>query len=233
MMKRVLLSLSLLAFAGVAAAQTPAASGAKWVEGKNYFRVEPQQPTTVPAGKIEVMEVFSYACPVCWRFLPYANQIAKNLPADAQMVYLPVSFNPVEDFPVFQRAFYAAQALGVEAKTHEAVFKAIHMPGGELATYNATTGRLNNPLPDINDIAKFYAKYGVKPEVFVATANSFAVNMKMKRADAEVKALGVTGTPTMVIDGKWRYDLSSAGGVQQMVELTQYLVGLEEQAKKK
>ncbi|HXS72696.1 MAG TPA: DsbA family protein, partial [Rhodanobacteraceae bacterium] len=124
------------------------------------------------------------------------------------------------------------QALGVEAKTHEAIFKAIHAPGGELATYDASTGRLKNPLPDINDIAKFYAKYGVKPDVFVATANSFTVNLKMKRADAEVKALGVTGTPTMVVDGKWRYDLSTAGGVEQMVELTKYLVGLEEQAKK-
>lgn len=231
MIKRVLLSLSLLAFAGVAAAQAPA-SGTKWVEGKNYFRIEPQQPTTVPAGKIEVMEVFSYACPVCWRFLPYANQIIKSLPPDAQMVYLPVSFNPVEDFPVFQRAFYAAQALGVEAKTHDAIFKAIHSPGGELATYDASTGRLKNPLPDINDIARFYAKYGVKPDVFIATANSFAVNTRMKRADAEVQALGVTGTPTMIIDGKWRLDMASAGGPQQMVELTQYLIGLEHQAKK-
>jgi thiol:disulfide interchange protein DsbA len=56
--------------------------------------------------------------------------------------------------------------------------------------------------------------------------------MKMKRADAEVKALGVTGTPTMVVDGKWRYDMASAGGPQQVVELTKYLIDLERQAKK-
>jgi thiol:disulfide interchange protein DsbA len=231
MIKRVMLSLSLLAFAGVAAAQAPA-SGTKWVEGKNYFRIEPQQPTTVPAGKIEVMEVFSYACPVCWRFLPYADKIEKSLPADAQMVYLPASFIPQEDWPVFQRAFFAAQALGVEAKTHDAMFKAIHAPGGELAVADPVTGRLKNPLPSLQDVAKFYAKFGVKPDVFIATANSFAVNMKMKRADAQIKAMGVTGTPTMVVDGKWRYDLSTAGGVEQMAELTDYLIGLERQAKK-
>lgn len=231
MIKRVMLSLSLLAFAGVAAAQAPA-SGTKWVEGKNYFRIEPQQPTTVPAGKIEVMEVFSYACPVCWRFLPYADKIEKSLPADAQMVYLPASFIPQEDWPVFQRAFFAAQALGVEAKTHDAMFKAIHAPGGELAVADPVTGRLKNPLPSLQDVAKFYAKFGVKPDVFIATANSFAVNMKMKRADAQIKAMGVTGTPTMVVDGKWRYDLSTAGGVDQMAELTDYLIGLERQAKK-
>lgn len=91
---------------------------------------------------------------------------------------------------------------------------------------------MKNPLPNLQDVARFYAKFGVKPDVFIATANSFAVNMKMKRADAEIKAMGVTGTPTMVVDGKWRYDLASAGGVEQMGELTNYLIGLERQAKK-
>jgi thiol:disulfide interchange protein DsbA len=56
--------------------------------------------------------------------------------------------------------------------------------------------------------------------------------MKMKRADAQIKAMGVTGTPTMIVDGKWRYDLGTAGGVDQMVDLTNYLIGLERQAKK-
>jgi len=230
MIRRVILLLSLLALAGAAFAQAPA-SGTQWVEGKNYFRIDTPQPTPDPS-KVEVTEVFSYACPVCWRFLPYANRIAKSLPANAYMDYLPVSFNPVEDFPVFQRAYYAAQALGVETKTHDAVFKAVHAPGGELATYDAANGRLKNPLPDINDIAKFYAQYGVKPADFIATANSFAVNMKMKRADALVQAYGVTGTPTMIVNGKWRYDMASAGGPEQVIELTKYLVAREAAALK-
>ena len=225
MMKRVILFVALFALASVAFAQA-SAGNTQWVEGRNYFRIDTPQPTPV-AGKVEVTEVFSYACPVCWRFLPYADRIAKSLPPNAYMDYLPVSFNPVEDFPVFQRAFYAAQALGVEAKTHDEMFKAIHAPGGELATYNAATGRLKNPLPDINDIAKFYAKYGVKPADFVATANSFAVNAKMKRADALVQAYGVTGTPTIIVNGKWRLDMGSAGGPEQAVELTKYLVARE------
>lgn len=224
MTKRVILFLLLLALAGLTAAQTPG-TGDKWVEGKNYFRIDTPQPVSTP-GKIEVTEVFSYACPVCWRFLPYADKIAKSLPADAQMVYLPASFIPQEDWPLFQRAYYAAKALGVEEKTHDAMFKAIHQTG-ELAVADPATGRLKNPLPTLNDVAKFYAKYGVKPADFIATANSFAVNAKMKRADALVKAYGVEGTPTMIIDGKWRYDIGSAGGVDQMVELTRYLIDRE------
>lgn len=227
MFKRLLLSLVLLAVTGLAFAQTPAAGG-KWVEGKNYFRIDTPQPTSTP-GKIEVTEVFSYACPVCWRFLPYANKIAKMLPADAQIVYLPASFIPQEAWPLFQRAYFTAKALGVEEKTHDAMFKAIHQTG-ELAVADPATGRLKNPLPNLDDVAKFYAKYGVKPADFIATANSFAVNTKMKRADALVKAYGVEGTPTMVVDGKWRYDVGSTGGVEQVVELTKYLVDLDRAA---
>ena len=216
-----------------AASATPAPAAApfvdsgKWVEGKNYFRIDPAQPTSHP-GKIEVTEVFSYACPACNQFHATVDQIAKSLPADAAMTYLPASFRPDENWPVYQRAFYAAQALGVVDKTYDAMFDAV-WKSGQLATYDLQAGKLkpHGAWPKIEDIAKFYAKYGVDPKEFVAVANSFAVNTKMKRADELVKAYGVSGTPTMIVDGKYRYDPGSAGGYPQTVELTQWLVAKE------
>ncbi len=207
-----------------AAAVAPFVDSGKWVEGKNYFRIEPAQPTSHP-GKIEVTEVFSYGCPACNAFHKTADQIAKSLPADAVMNYLPASFRPDENWPMYQRAFYAAQALGVAGKTQDAMFDAIWKTG-ELATDNLTTGQLKPRAawPTIDDAAKFYAKYGVNPKEFVAVANSFSVNVKMKRADELVKAYGVDGTPTMIVDGKYRYGPATAGGYAQTVELTQWLV---------
>ena len=64
--------------------------------------------------------------------------------------------------------------------------------------------KIVQPMPTIDDVAKFYAKYGVKAEDFVGTANSFAVNAKIKRADAQVKAYGVDSTPTIIVNGKYR-----------------------------
>ena len=225
------------AAAGTAAAAVPAASAApaaapfvdngKWVEGKNYFRIDPAQPTNHP-GKVEVTEVFSYACPACNQFHATVDQIAKSLPANAVMTYLPASFRPDENWPVYQRAFYAAQALGVVDKTYDAMFDAV-WKSGELATYDLQAGKLkpHDAWPKIEDIAKFYTKYGIDPKEFVAVANSFAVNTKMKRADELVKAYGVDGTPTLIVDGKYRYSPSSAGGYPQTVELTQWLVARE------
>jgi thiol:disulfide interchange protein DsbA len=66
----------------------------------------------------------------------------------------------------------------------------------------------------------------------VATANSFAVNLQMKRADQQILAWGVNSTPTIIVDGKWRLDTRSANGAQQAVDLTLYLVNKELAAKK-
>ncbi len=223
-----------------AAAATPSASTAapaapappfvdtgKWVAGKNYFLIDPPQPTSHP-GKIEVTEVFSYGCPACNAFHTTADQIAKSLPADAVMNYLPAAFRPDENWPMYQRAFYTAQALGLVDKTQDAVFDATWKTG-ELATYNLKGNGLKpkEAWPTIEDAAKFYAKYGADPKEFVGIANSFTVNTKMKQADDLVKAYGVSGTPTIVVNGKYRLDTTSAGGYAQTVELTQWLVAKE------
>jgi thiol:disulfide interchange protein DsbA len=208
-------------------ATTSLAHGADWTEGKHYFLIQPAQRTSVPAGKIEVAEVFSYGCPACNRFQPVVEKLAKALPANAQLVYVPASFIPTEDWPMFQRAYLTAQALGVAEKTHAAMFSAVWTTG-ELGISDARTNRLKNPLPSIEDAAKFYARVGgVKPEQFLAAAKSFSVDLNMKRADEWIKASRVDQTPTMVINGKYRVTVSSAGGDQQLIELVQWLVAKE------
>ncbi|GAA0890192.1 thiol:disulfide interchange protein DsbA/DsbL [Rhodanobacter soli] len=210
-----------------AVAAAPFIDNGKWVEGKNYFRIDPAQPTSHP-GKIEVTEVFSYGCPACNGFHSTAEQIAKSLPPGAVMNYLAASFRPDENWPMYQRAFYAAQALDLVGKTHDAMFDAV-WKSGELSTYNLKSSGLKarSAWPTIEDAAKFYARYGVDPQEFVGVANSFTVNTKMKRADDLMKAYGVDSTPTMIVNGKYRFTAGSAGGYAQSIELTQWLVAKE------
>ena len=214
-----------------AVAAAPFVDTGKWVEGKHYFLIQPPQPTSHP-GKIEVTEVFSYVCPACNQFHATVDRIARSLPADATMNYVAASFRADENWPVYQRAFYAAQALGVVEKTHDAMFDAT-WKSGEMATYDLQTGRLkaHAAWPTIEDAAKFYAKFGVDPKEFLAVANSFTVNTQMKRADDLIKAYGVDGTPTMIVNGKYRYGATTAGGYEQALELTQWLVAKEEAGK--
>jgi len=198
-----------------------------WTEGKHYVPVAPAQHTNVPAGKVEVMEVFSYGCPACAQFSPIAQRLKKSLPANAQMVYLPASFNPSEDWPMFQRAYFAAQALGVAERTHDGMFDAV-WKDGELAISDPTTHRLKKPLPSIEDAARYYARVaGVKPETFVAAANSFAVDVKMKSADDYVRAARVDSTPTIIVNGKYRVKAESLASYDELIELVKFLVAKE------
>jgi thiol:disulfide interchange protein DsbA len=164
-------------------------------------------------------------------FQPTIAKLKAALPANAQMAYLPAAFRPDEDWPVFQRAFFAAQALGITDRTHEATFDAVWKDDGPLRIADARTHQPVKPAPTIDDVAKFYAGFGVKPDEFVGVANSFAVNTKMKRADAQIKAYGVDSTPTLVVNGKYRLTAASAGGVDKVVPLVQFLIAKESAAK--
>jgi thiol:disulfide interchange protein DsbA len=230
MIKRTVVFLLLATIAGLAFAQAPQ----QWTEGKDYFAIQNPQPTNQP-DKVVVTEVFSFGCPACNQFQPYVDKLRAELPNGAVLEFLPASFHPGEDWHVFQRAYFTAKALGVDTPaSHDAMFKAIWGPNGALATYDPATQRpkAEANLPKIEDVAKFYANYGAKPDQFVATANSFAVNLQMKRADQRIMAWGVDSTPTIVIDGKWRLTPSSAKGAQQAVDLTLFLVNKELAAKK-
>jgi len=91
---------------------------------------------------VEVIEVFSYACPACNSFRPLLDGLKASLPK-VKLAYVAASFRPDEDWLVFQRAFYAAQRLGIAETTHSAMFDAV-WKSGELAIMNEQTGRLRD-----------------------------------------------------------------------------------------
>jgi thiol:disulfide interchange protein DsbA len=209
---------------------TSLAHAATYTEGVNYFLVSPAQHTNVPAGKIEVAEVFSYACPFCAQFSPLIDQLKASLPSNAQMTFLPASFIPAEDWPMFQRATCTAQILGIFDKTHDKMFDAVWKTG-ELAISDPKTHRIKNPLPTIEDVAKYYNHIsGVPVQKFLDTAKSFAVDTAMRRDDALVLAYHIDGTPSLLVNGKYRITGQSAGGMQQMIEVAKYLVAQESKA---
>src|SRR5580692_8708248 len=148
----------------------PARSAPTWTEGVNYFLIVPARPTSLPAGKVEVTEVFSYACPACNLFVPTMHKLKSSLPPNAVLDFLPASFNPAEDWPVFQLGYLTAQTLGVADKTHDAMFLAVWQTG-ELAVIDPATRNIKSHLPAIEDIAKFYkTQAGVPVATFLATA---------------------------------------------------------------
>src|SRR3569833_216528 len=180
---------------------TSFAHAATYTEGVNYFLVSPAQHTNVPAGKIEVAEVFSYACPFCAQFSPMIHQLQTSLPSNAQMTFLPASFIPAEDWPMIQRATCTAQILGIFDKTHDKVFDAVWKTG-ELAVSDPKTHQSKNPLPTIEDVAKYYNHIsGVPVQKFLDTAKSFAVVSALWRVVLLVSVVFFVGLSCLVFFG--------------------------------
>ena len=204
-----------------------ASRAADWVEGRHYFRIQSPRATSTPPGIVEVMEVFSYACPACNAFVPVADKLKASLPANAKLVYLPAAFNLAEDWPVFQRGYLAAQALGVADQVHDAMFAAVWKTG-ELAVMDPRTQRPRASMPKIEDVAKWYSKKtGIDVDKFLSTAKSFTVDVRIKAADDLIRVDQVDRTPTIIVAGKYRLHGESAGDYNQLIELVKYLIAKE------
>lgn len=220
MLARALLLVALLA-------PLPALAQLKWEEGRHFTVINGSAPSAPAPGKIEVAEVFSYGCIHCFRAKDEMAKLAAALPADATMVYVHASFLPAEAWPMFQRAWYTAQQLGIGMATHDQMFAAV-WESGEIPLLDAATGNLRKPLPTIEDAARFYARNSaVKAADFVKVASSPEVDALVQKADALVKAWRIPGTPSLVVNGRYLVDNSSVSSWDELRQLVLYLVDRE------
>ena len=211
---------------GTAAAdanETPAAAPAEaapagWpVEGKDYVAIEGGQPYQPLDGKIEVVEVFGYVCPACARFEPMFTAWKAHLPADVRVTYVPAPYGP--QWIPYARAFYVADAMGLVEKTHTPLFHAIHI---------AQTLPGEGKKPDEEAVAKWYGQYGADPKKFSADMHSFGTEAKIKRGQQFMVRSQVGGTPTLVVDGKYRV---LGRSYEDMLRITDALIARERAAR--
>lgn len=169
-----------------------AAQNQPLIAGTDYVAIPGGQPIEPVPGKIEVAEVFGYVCPACNGFQPLVSAWKASLPEDVNFVYVPALFGGPWDN--YARAYYAAESMGVLDKTHEQVYRAIHVD-------ESLKGERGMDTPE--EIAAFYGHYGVDAKQFADTMQSFAINGKISRALQFAKRWQVNGTPTLVVNGKY------------------------------
>lgn len=161
--------------------------------GVDYAEIQGGQPYEPLAGKIEVVEVFGYVCPACAAFEPSFTAWKARQPADVRVTYVPAPYGP--QWIPYARAYYVSEAMGLVEKTHTALFHAIHISG-------ALPGE--GKQPNEAAVAAWYGQYGADPKRFLSEMHSFATEAKMKRGTQFMMRSQVGGTPTLVVDGKYR-----------------------------
>lgn len=175
--------------------------------GKNYELVTPaQRPET--GRKIEVLEVFWYGCPHCFALEPELSKWTKQLPRDVQFRRMPGIFR--DNWVPGAKAFYAFEALGLTDKLHADMFNAIHVDG------------IN--FDDDRTLFDWVEGKGVNRKQFADVYSSFTVQSKVLRARQMSKAYGLSGVPSIIVDGKYRTSPSMTGSYPALFQVVDQLI---------
>jgi len=212
MIKRLLLSLSLAVFGLSCAAADDAAK--TYVAGTDYDLITPPVHTLDP-GKIEVAEFFWYGCSHCYAFEPLLEQWKKTMPEDVSFRGIPAMWN--ERMELHARAFYTAEALGVLDTMRPVLFNALNVD--------------HKPLSTQAEIGELFVANGVSEEDFNKTFTSFGVGSELRQAAAIAKAAQISGTPALMVNGKYHVSGRKAGTQADMLKVVDFLIEKERAAK--
>lgn len=182
------------------------------VAGVDYVEIDGGQPWKPLAGKIEVTEVFAYWCHHCADFQPKVDAWKRALPANVRFSYVPL---PSGTDDAFARAYFAAETIGALGKTHNATFRAVHA--------DATLPK--NASSD--EIAGFYTRLGIDMKKYKAATEGIAIAGQLKSAREFALRSGIEGTPTLIINGRYRV---RGRTLDDNLRIASHLVALERAA---
>ncbi|MEQ9465405.1 MAG: DsbA family protein [Haliea sp.] len=184
-----------------------------WEEGTHYDLIAPAIRTADPA-KVEVVEFFWYGCGHCYTFEPLISRWKETLGEDVTFVGSPAVWNkPME---LHAAMYYAAQVLGVLDSMHTVMFQAMNVDGKRLASEA--------------EIRSLFTANGVDGEDFDKAYGSFGVSSQVRQANSRARAAKITGTPEMMVNGKYRISTRKAGSQANMLKIADFLIEQERAA---
>ncbi|MEX1033947.1 MAG: thiol:disulfide interchange protein DsbA/DsbL [Cellvibrionaceae bacterium] len=176
-------------------------------EGVHYTELAEPVAVEVP-NKIEVTEVFWYGCGHCFQFEPRVLKWKEDLPEDVNFVQIPAIWSrPME---AHARAYYTAAQLGILDQVHQAVYNALHID--------------RNPLNNPEAVAALFADFGADEAKAVEVFNSSQVTALLREADAKARGYQITGTPQLVVNGRYRIEASQQVPQSEMFNVVDFLV---------
>jgi thiol:disulfide interchange protein DsbA len=200
--------------------QALAFAAAPPVRDKEYLLIDPPQPPLEGSDgkKVEVIEFFYYGCPHCYNLQPALKAWLKNAPKDVEFRRMPTVFQ--KSWLPLTRAYYALEAVGAVEKVHDDVFDAVH--------------KQNIHFSDRNVLLEWAARRGVDAKKLGEAYDSFAVQTKMQRAVQYTRAYGITGTPSIVVAGRYLTGPSMTMNASNNIDYQRFgevLTGLVEMAR--
>ena len=194
-----------LGFAGPASAQIPASQ--KPIQAGIDYRVIAPQPVQTSSG-IEVIDFFWYGCPYCNSLQPALERWISRKPADVTVRRIPAVLR--DSWAPHARAYYTLEALGEVERLHQRAYFSYHVE--ELAMSRAEA------------MSEWAVRNGISRERWDTTYNSAAVQRKVEEAVELTRAYNVTGTPSLVVDGRYVTSGNMSETLDGMIQILEGLI---------
>ena len=194
--------LRIVMFAAVAALSTGAAAQEQYQKGVHYDVIEPAIHTGI-SDRVVVTEFFSYGCGHCYNFEPLLESFESRLPEGVVVQRTPVIWNNNPGLKLLAKTYYAVEVLDVFEPVHGAVFKTIHRQRKRLSSPEA--------------VRAVFVENGVDAKDFDRAFGSFGIDSMVRQAAARTEGARVQGTPSLMVNGKYRIDTRQAGSQANML----------------
>ena len=189
-----------LAVAVPASAQQP-------VRADIDYRVIKPQPVAA-ADRIEVIDFFWYGCPHCNNLQPALERWISRKPADVVIRRIPAILR--DSWAPHARIYYTLEALGEAERLHQRVYHGYHVE------------ELHMSKPEV--MSAWAVRNGIDRERWEQTYNSPEVQRRVEEAAKLTRAYQITGTPSLVVNGRYLTSGNMAESLNAIVAITEGLV---------
>jgi protein dithiol oxidoreductase (disulfide-forming) len=188
------------------ALSTPA-SAQQLVRADIDYRVIKPQPVAV-ADRIEVIDFFWYGCPHCNNLQPPLELWISRKPADVVIRRIPAILR--DSWAPHARIYYTLEALGEAERLHQRVYHGYHVE------------ELHMSKPDV--MSAWAVRNGIDRERWEQAYNSPEVQRRVEEAAKLTRAYQISGTPSLVVNGRYLTSGNMAESLNALVAITDGLV---------
>ena len=177
--------------------------------GVDHVEIEPQ-PVGVTSG-VEVIDFFWYGCPHCNNLQPGLERWISRKSADVTVRRIPAILR--ETWAPHARIYYTLEALGEVQRLHQRVYDSYHIE------------KLAMSRPEV--MSDWAVHHGIPRERWDEAYSSTAIERKLEEAARLTRAYRVTGTPSLVVQGRYLTSGNMAESLDGLINTLDRLVTRE------
>lgn len=183
------------------------------MEGVHYKKLK----NPIIEYQATVIEFFSYSCPFCYRILPATESIERNLPKVFEYRRIPVHLGK-KKYEVTAYAWFLLNHFGYDAEMHRYIFNVVHAPILNEVNFNS--------LSKLDDVRNFFSTMGFSGAVYETAFSAIEDSKEVERADEIARLFKVSGTPTIIVKGKYVVQSVGVGpdSSKQLEDIVRFLL---------